>query len=170
MGNIRRTFMGKNDPDRISLENVFPLGDLTFSMPFGVEQGRHHRIVVEGNPEFLRCFGDCAGTLLESESDPLGRWVALTTFLSEPRLELSCLELVYEPRCTKELRALRLLVFVLRTDLVRICNLRLSPVSLITGTKDFITFLNRPVPLPDYIKNGFLDVAPPIVLPPQRVN
>lgn len=165
MPNIKKIFLGKDDPNRISLESVFPLGDLVFSTPLEVEQGKHQKVIVEGDPLYLEHFDDCACALLESEQDPLGRWVALTDYLLEPSLEL-----IYEPRCAEEIKSLRLLLFVLRADLIQICNLRLASTSRVVGTKGHITFLSQSVPLPDNVGNGFFDVAPPIVLPRPRVN
>lgn len=167
MGKIKRFFLGKDDPNKISLERVFPLGDLVFSTPFYVEQGKHHRIVVEGSPAFLEKFDDYADILLQSEPDAFGRWVALTDYV----LEDPSLELIYEPKNVRDVNNIRLLVFTLRTDLVKICNLKLSPVSVVNATRSYVTVLYNHVALPENVSNGFLDFAPPIVLPNSpRVN
>jgi len=165
---IKRVFKGKDDPDKISLEGVFPRGDLIFSTPFDAEQGKHHRVVVEGSSVLLERFDDYASALLESEPDAFGRWVALTDYV----LEEPSLELIYEPRKTREKNMnLRLLVFVLRTDLVKVCNLRLSPFSVISATRGYITVLYKQISLPENIGNGFLDFAPSVVLSsPKKVN
>jgi hypothetical protein len=166
MGNIKKVFRGKGDPNKISLEKVFPDGDLVFSTPFGVEQGKHHRIIVEGNSAFLEKFDDYTDILLKSVND-FGRWVALTNYI----LEEPSLELIYEPKSAKEVLNLLLLVFILRVDLVKICNLRLSPVSVINATIDHVTVLYKPIPLPENLGNGFLDLMPSIIIPsPQKVN
>jgi len=165
MGVIKKFFLGKDDPDRISLENVFPIGDLVFSTPFGVEQGKHHRVVIEGNKHYLEYFDDHACLLLKSEPDPFGRWVALTNYILEPSLEL-----IYEPKCAEKIKAYRLLVCILRMDLIAICNLRLSPVAHILATKNHVTCVDFPAPLPDDIGNGSTDLAPLIITPPRIIN
>lgn len=161
MGKIKKIFRGKDDPDKISLEGVFPRGDLVFSTPFDVEQGRHCRVVVEGSPVFLETFDDYADILLQSKSDVFGQWVASTNYV----LEEPSLELIYELKNTKGIENLRLLVFVLRIDLIKICNLKLSPVSVVNATKGYINILYNRVSLPKEIKNGFLDFTPKVVLP-----
>jgi len=160
MGIIKTLFMGRDDPNRISLENVFPVGNLTFSMPFEAEQGKRHRIVIEGSPDYLGYFDDHASLLLESEPDPLGRWAALTNYVLEPSLEL-----IYEPRCNEHFRAFRLLVCVLRVDLIVQCDLRLAPIARITATRGYVQCVDLPVPLPEGVCNGHTDLAPTIVLP-----
>lgn len=166
---VRAFFLGKGDPDHISLEGVFPVGDLVFSMPFGTEQGKHHRVIVEGNADYLEYFDDRASLLLESEPDPLGRWVALTNYALEQSLEL-----IYEPRCSELVKAFRLLVCTLRKDLITQCDLRLSPVARITATRGRIQCMDLPVPLPRDVRNGFTDLAPMIALPspisPRLIN
>jgi hypothetical protein len=158
----KRFFLGKNDPNRISLENVFPIGNLVFSMPIGIEQGRHHRIVVEGTADYLQSFSDHANRLIGRESDFAGRWIALTDYdLDSSRV------LLYEPKCHEAMKAVQLLVLILRNDLIQFCNLRLSNAAVVTGTRGWVTFLNNRVSLPSYIANGSLDVAP-LIAPPAR--
>lgn len=159
MRTVKSFFMGKDDPDRISLENVFPIGDLVFSMPFGAEQGKHHRVIIEGDIGYLECFDDCASSLLESESDPFGRWVALTNYILEPSLEL-----IYEPRGSEFVKAYRLLVCILRRDLIAQCDLRLSPVARITATRGHIQCVDLPVLLPEGTHNGSTELAPLIAV------
>ena len=105
--------------------------------------------------------------MLESRPDAFGRWVASTSYI----LEEPSLELIYEPKDVKGIENLLLLVLVLRTDLVKICNLKLSPVSVVNVTRGHVTVLYNRVSLPENISNGFLDFAPLIIAPSlQRVN
>ncbi len=154
---LRRMFMGQDDPDRISLERVFPFGDLIFSMPFE-ETGRQHRIIVEGNQSLLEQFENHADVLTKSQPDNYGRWVALIDgVMREPSLQI-----IYEP-ADVEIVNFRLLVFVLRADLVKICNFRLCLVSHVIATKSHVVVLHKPAPLPESIGNGFLELLPPSV-------
>lgn len=162
---IKRIFMGLNDPNRITLEYVFPVGNITFSMPFGIEQGRHHRVVVEGHPAYLDFFDCHASKLLASDyENNLGRWVALANYIFEESLEM-----IFEPK-DKRLIPYRLLVFELRHDLVKICDLRLAPVARVTCIRDEMTVLYHPAPLPENIGNGKINITPGIILPPPLVN
>lgn len=160
---MKQWFFGKDDPNRISLENVFPVGDIVFSTPFGVETGRHRRIFAEGESKLLQSFGDHADHLLAERPTPLGKWVAIDRYFS------SGIQMVYEP-ATTAMEACGLLVFALRLDLINLCHLRLSPVAMITGRVGYKDFFKKSVPLPDGIKNGFLDVAPLIVKPSRCLN
>ncbi len=162
---MKKYFLGSRDPNRISLENVFPVGNLIFSTPIEAVAGNQLQVVVEGDQEYLDYFGDHASRLLKHGQDESGRWTALMKYLDS-----ACIELIYEPnRAEGEIDYhLRLLVFGLRADLVQVCNLRLSPVALVTGTKGHITVLYERAPLPEGIGNGILDFIPHNIVPPRK--
>ncbi len=164
---MKSFFLGSRDPDRISLEHVFPVGNLVFSTPFEAEQGKHLRVVIEGDPEYLEHFDNHAEMLIENERDPQGRWVALANYVFDASLEL-----IYEPRRAEPDKNwnLRLLLFVLRADLIRTCDLKLSPVAWITGTRRHVTVISERAPLPTGIGNGKVEIAPCIVLPPKKLT
>lgn len=160
---MKRFFLGKDDPDRITLENVFPVGDVVFSTPFE-EAGRHHRVVIEGGEPFVEFLAEHIHGLTEyDETNPYGRWVAIAPYGDDEGLEI-----IYEP-LDKKVAAFRLLVFVLRTDLVKACDLKLSSVAHVTVTKGHITCLHQIAPLPEEVGNGQIEL-PQIILPPPRLN
>jgi len=69
----------------------------------------------------------------------------------------------------REMAALRLLVFVLRADLVKSCDLRLASVAHVTVTKQHITCMHQAAPLPEEVGNGQIEL-PNIILPKPRLN
>ena len=160
---MKRLFMGKNDPDGIILERVFPRSNLVFSTPLE-EIGRHHRVIVEGDEPLLEEFEYRTEILKETKTNN-GRWVAI---VEGELLKKPCLWIVYEPK-DRIAESFNLLVFNLREDLVKICNLKLCPVSHVTVTKGHTTVFNNPAPLPKEIGNGLLEIAPAIVSPTIRL-
>jgi hypothetical protein len=159
----KRFFLGKDDPDRIMLEEVFPVGDVVFSTPFE-EAGRHHRVVIEGGEPYVDFIADHIHGLTEyDEMNPYGRWVAIAPYGEDEGLEV-----FYEP-LDKSMPGLRLLVFVLRADLVKACDLRLSSVARVTVIRGHITCLYQAAPLPAEIGNGQIEL-PAIIVPPPRLN
>lgn len=159
----KRFFLGRDDPDRIMLENVFPVGDIVFSTPFE-EVGRHHRVVVEGAEPYVDFVAEhIHGLTGYDEGNPYGRWVAIAPYGEDEGLEI-----FYEP-LDKKMAAFRLLVFILRADLVKACDLKLSSVAHVTVTKGHITCLHQAAPLPEEVGNGRIEL-PVIILPPPRLN
>jgi len=159
----KRFFLGKDDPDRITLEDVFPVGDIVFSTPFE-EAGRHHRVVIEGREPFIDFLAEHIHGLTEwDRNNSYGRWVAIAPYGDDQGIEV-----FYEP-LNKSMAAFRLLVFVLRSDLVRACDLKLSEVAHVTVTRDHITCMHESAPLPKDVGNGQIEV-PQVILPPPRLN
>lgn len=163
MSTIKKFFKGKHDPDRITLEKVFTVGDVVFSTPFE-EVGRHRRVVIEGAEPLIDFIAEHIQGLTEYDAgNPYGHWVAIAPYAEDQGLEV-----FYEP-LDKIIAAFRLLVFDLRKDLIRACDLRLSPVAHVTVTRSQITCLQQPVPLPQEVGNGQIEL-PRIILPPPLVN
>ncbi len=163
MNVTKRFFLGKDDPDRIMLERVFPVGDIVFSMPFE-EAGRHHRVVIEGAEPYVDFVAEHIHGLTEyDEANPYGRWVAIAPYGDDEGLEI-----FYEP-VDRSIAPFRLLVFVLRADLVKACDLRLSSVAYVTATKGHVTCLHLVAPLPEDLGNGQIEL-PAIISPPPRLN
>jgi len=145
------------------LENVFPTGDLVFSTPLE-EVGKHQRVVIEGGEPFLDFIARHINGLTQyDERNPDGRWTAITPYGEDQGIEL-----FYEPSA-KLMAGLRLIVFVLRRDLVQACDLKLSPVAQVTVTLGHITCLYQNAPLPEDIGNGQIEV-PRVIFPPPRLN
>lgn len=163
MNTTKRFFLGRDDPDRIMLENVFPTGDLVFSTPLE-EVGKHQRVVIEGGEPFLDFIArHIHGLTQYDERNPDGRWTAITPYGGDQGIEL-----FYEPSA-KLMPGLRLIIFVLRRDLVQACDLKLSPVAQVTVTLGHITCLYQNAPLPEDIGNGQIEV-PHVIVPPTRLN
>lgn len=176
MGNAarKRFFFGKNDPNKVLLESVFPLSDVSFATPIHGE-GMNPRIVVEGNTEHMRILEEHLEDLVANTPREryFGRWKVLV-----PDEITGGLSLFYDPE-SAEINKMELLVFVLRRHLVKTCNLRLAPIGLITATwNEFEIDLSsragsfglvreiKPVPLPEDIGNGTIEL--PVIILPSR--
>lgn len=158
----KKFFMGKEDSNRVSLENIFPLSDIVFSSPF-YEVGKYHRVVVEGNPKNLEELAIYLQCLLGYDiHNSRGHWVSVTPF--EPT---DGLQIFYDHK-DQTLDVIELLVFVLRNSLVNACNLKLTLISRVIGVRNHIIFLDKPVPLTEPY-NGRIELKM-VILPGSKVN
>lgn len=171
-GKAKRYFLGKHDPNKILLESVFPCSDITFSAPIH-EEGKRPRVVIEGNSEHLEILENHLEELVANAPTErfFGRWMVVT-----PDEITNGLALFYDP-LSREINKVELLVFVLRRHLVKVCDLHLAAIGVVTATWDCfdINFGTSPipnhplreariVPLPEEIGNGKIEL-PIIIIP-----
>jgi hypothetical protein len=152
-------FFGRNDARRITLERLFPHGDITFSTPIW-ESGRYRLVVVEGIPETLEVLGEYIRDLALRqyiEERFFGRWYGFGTHETTGGLQ------VQYDSLEKPVNQLQLLDFVLRAHLVKYCDLKLLPVSVIVGYSDGSKFMEIMAPLPVDIGNGATELAKRVI-------
>lgn len=162
----RRIFLGREDPSRISLEIVFPYGDIVFSTPVN-EVGRFRKVVIEGHETILDFLEPHLQHLVKFGSDEreYGEWMAVAPFDPMP---VEGIQILFRP-INKNVAPMMILPLLLREHLVQVCDLKLSPISQLLGKKDDIIFLSQLVKLPEEIGNGKIDVPAPLTIS-KRIN
>lgn len=149
-----KKFLGRNDARRITLERIFPHGNITFSTPIW-ESGRYRLIVVEGVTETLEVLGEYIRDLALRqyiEERHFGRWYGFGTHETTGGLQ------VQYDSLDRPINQLQLLDLVLRAHLVKYCDLKLLPVSVIVGYSDGNKFMEIRVPLSPDIGNGSIEL------------
>lgn len=148
-----RIFLGQKDPTRLSLEIIFPYGDVVFSTPVN-EVGRQRRVVIEGHETFLDFLQPYLEDLIAAGPDEkkYGQWTTIV-----PHDPTDGIQIFFRP-INKTVTSMIILSFLLRSQLIRVCNLKLSEISQVLGTKDGAVFLSQFVKLPEDIGNGTIEV------------
>jgi hypothetical protein len=149
MATVQRIFRGREDPSRVTLANVFPASDLSFSTPFD-EQSRYPRVVVESsNVRHIDALEPYLDRLVKTDirERGFGTW----TGLGEG--DGGALLLFYSP-LDRPSNRIRLLTTVLRSHLVGVCDLCLTSVAELDAVEDGRVVISAAVPLDTHLRNG----------------
>ncbi|MDD2753320.1 MAG: hypothetical protein PHT44_01810 [Candidatus Portnoybacteria bacterium] len=144
-----RHFEGHVDKSAIVLKDVFPGSDLVISSPFEFS-GKRSGVYIEGAPEHVEIVFGKLTELLGAYIDEkmFGRWIAATP----PEDDLPRAILHYEASANFE--KMRLLNFVFREQLAKICNFHLSEISVLLVRAEGREIDKRWVALPAGFPNG----------------
>lgn len=153
---MKRDFLGKKDPDKVMLEDVFGVNDgIVFTTPLD-EQGRINTVFVESAP-LIANFLSKIFSELTNRSISSGRWCGII-----PEDEL--IVLTYDRFGRMSEKNLEILTQVLYMDMARICNLKLSNYSCVSVFCKNMRALSTFVALPENVPNGTREL-PSILVP-----
>jgi hypothetical protein len=121
-----RNFQGSNDQSAVIIEEVFPDSDLVFSTPIEFSN-QCSGVYIEGSAEHVEIVFQHLIKLFKTYIDGrlIGSWIALTP--PEDNLPRTILHYKAE----NDLEKIKLLNFILREQLVNVCGLCLSTISLL---------------------------------------
>lgn len=158
---VKHVFLGKRDPSRVTLEKVIPGTSVTFSTPFE-ELTPRQRVVIEGDQTHLERLAAHLETIHRAaiEERYFSSWSGIG-----PNEHLRAWQLFYNAH-DKPVNSFRLLVLVLREHLVKICDLKLTQVSHLIATLEGVVVADQPVPLPEEIGNGVIEL--PVIIAPSN--
>jgi hypothetical protein len=163
----RRYFLGKNDPTKLMLENIFPYGDIIVSSPVA-EVGKRLQVIVQGNETILSFLESQIEFLFSrgkrTKMNKLGQWTDVVPFEEDAGLKV-----FFKPG-SQPIASIVPLVLLFRLDLVMSCDLKLAPFSRMIGQKDDVVFLDQVIPLPHDVKNGSIEIPAPIIKPKSTEN
>lgn len=144
-----RHFEGSADKSAIILEDVFPGSDLIISSPLEFSSARSG-IYIEGNSEHVEIvFNKVTGLLgLYIDEKMFGRWIAVTP----PEEDFPRTILHYE--ALNDFEKIRLLNFILREQLAKVCNFYLATISVLRLRMDGQEIQRSWVALPAGFPNG----------------
>ena len=144
-----RNFEGSSDKSAIVLEGVFPGSDLKISSPFEFS-GNRSGVYIEGTPQHVEIVFKHLTNLLGVYVDEklFGRWIAVTP----PEEDSPRTILHYE--AAADFEKVRLLNFVLREHLAKICNFYLSMISALLIKVNGNEIERRWIALPEGFPNG----------------
>jgi len=144
-----RHFEGYVDKSAIVLKDVFPGSDLVISSPFEFS-GKRSGVYIEGAPEHVEIVFGKITELLGAYIDEkmFGRWIAATPPEDDlPRAILHC-------EAAADFEKVRLLNFVFREQLAKVCDFYLSTISVLLIRVEGREIENRWVALPKDFPNG----------------
>ena len=144
-----RHFQGREDKSAIILEDVFPESDLVISSPLEFSSARSG-IYIEGRPEHVEIVFKKLTELLGLYIDEklFGRWIAVTP----PEEEVSRTILHYE--ALSDFEKIRLLSFMFREQLAKICNFHLATISVLRLRLEGLEIQRSWIALPANFPNG----------------
>ncbi len=151
---VRRYFLGGADPTRLTLEKVFPYGDVIVSSPVA-EVGKRLQVIIEGNESALEFLEERLEFLFGSErkrKNKYGRWTDVVPFEEGPGLKV-----LFRP-INQRVASIIPLILIFRLDLVLRCDLKLAEFSHMIGQMDNVVFLDQIIPLPKEIRNGSAEI------------
>lgn len=154
----RRYFLGKNDPTKLMLENIFPYGNIILSSPVA-EVGKRLQVIIQGNEVILNFLESQVESLFSGGKNKLGQWTDVVPFEEDAGLK------VFFKPSSQRIASIVPLILLFRLDLIMYCDLKLAPFSHMIGQKDDIVFLDEIIPLPKEIKNGDIEIPAPIIVP-----
>jgi|GEM_PF-1567932 len=146
-----RNFQGSVDESAIILEGVFPNSDLVVSSPLEFSSPRSG-VYIEGSSEHVEILFGYLRSLLNTCIDEklFGRWIAVTP----PEDDLPRTILHYE--AAADFEKVRLLNFVLREQLAKVCNFYLSTISVLLIKFEGRELERKWVALPEGFVNGVI--------------
>ena len=156
---MKTQFLGKRDPNKIMLEDVFNFNDgVVFTTPLN-EQGRIHRVFVESSAPSIRDSLIDIFFELVNKSTSSGRWSGIIP-------EEDLIVMTYDRLSSRTLeKNIVILTQVLYMDLAQICNLKLFNYSHISVFRNDTLTCSEFVALPSDIPNGSEEI--PIVFVPK---
>ncbi len=154
---MKRPFLGRLDPDRIVLSDVFGNHGVIFSTPLD-EQGRVHKVFVEIAPYLCDFFVEVLYDLTNCPASSRGKWCGI-----DP-VEDSLIVLSYDRQAHVFEKNLQLLSQVLYMDLARVCNLQVIQPAVIEVVAAGVRTCTDFVHLPASVSNGSRTI-PTIVSP-----
>lgn len=154
---MKRKFLGRHDPDKIMLVDVFGVNDgVVFTTPLD-EQGRVHRVFVESAPPVAEFLNETLSELA-NRSASSGRWCGII-----PNND-GLVILTYDRMSRAFEKNLEVLTQVLYMDLAQICNLKVSNFSQVSVFWENRRTCSEFVALPESVPNGSREI-PALLVP-----
>lgn len=154
---IKRAFEGKNDEKRIVMTNLFPFSDIVVSTPLDPIR-KQSVVVIEGNEIQVEALYKSLLSLIKCSLDEnyFGAWTGVAPHEQTEDNQIGW-KIFYDSRDNIK-NKIQILNLVLRTHFIKICNLRLCPISEISVFNKEGILLKQNVNLPQSIGNGEIDL------------